>query len=284
MSSELQIVIRVLEAYGLAKSDLLTQSDPLVVAKFRGLRLKSARTTAIKNTNNPVWNQELSLHPKRVDDILLLKVYDKDIGKNDLLGYAEVPLSTYFGSGLQDMWLQLVKKRGGLRTQFTSVPGHLHVQIFCGTVAECLNLPQANYCNQSFQNAVAPPFQTTYSENVYTSAHQPVSVSNQGFGNSNQGFGNSNQGFGNSNQGFGNSNQGFGNSNQGLGAPVLVGKETTIIQQPNSGLNYNQTSYAPQLNQNKPMMTTTSISTPARIIEETITTTTTTSNNGQQYL
>jgi len=277
MSSELQIVIRVLEAYGLAKSDLLTQSDPLVVAKFRGLRLKSARTTAIKNTNNPVWNQELSLHPKRVDDILLLKVYDKDIGKNDLLGYAEVPLSTYFGSGLQDMWLQLVKKRGGLRTQFTSVPGHLHVQIFCGTVAECLNLPQANYCNQSFQNAVAPPFQTTYSENVYTSAHQPVSVSNQGFGNSNQGFGNSNQG-------FGNSNQGFGNSNQGLGAPVLVGKETTIIQQPNSGLNYNQTSYAPQLNQNKPMMTTTSISTPARIIEETITTTTTTSNNGQQYL
>jgi len=279
--AELQIVIRVLEAYGLAKSDLLTNSDPLVVAKFAGLRLKSARTTAIKNTNNPVWNQELTLYPKRADDILLLKVYDKDIGKNDLLGYAEIPLNSYFGGGFQDLWLQLVKKKGGIRKQWTSVPGHLHVQIFCGTAAECIGLPPANYCDQSFQNSVTPSFQNQkYTETTLTSAHQPVysrAITTSLPGNS----------------GYQTQTTVIGDAN-----PVLIGKQTTTVVNPGNNFTEAQTSYAPQLN--KSFTTTQTTTTPAVIYpgsasvanypgssltnlghivtEKTVTTTTTTNN------
>lgn len=222
--ADLKVVIRVLEAYGLQKSDVLTQSDPLVVAKFKGLRLTSARTTAINNTSNPVWNQELILSPKKIDEILLLKVYDKDIGKNDLLGYAEIPLSTYFGEGMKDMWLQLVKKKGLIKKQFISVPGHLHVQIFAGNSAEVQALPNANYCQSSFQNSVFPNKQT-YTENVYSSAHQPVNVTPLSSVNN-----------------LSNTN----NSNNTLGS-TLVGK-TTTVQQP--AINQ-PTNYAPQLQEQK---------------------------------
>lgn len=68
------------------------------------------------------------------------KVYDKDIGKDDLLGLAEVPLDGMFGGGFRDLWLQLVKKAGFRK--WNSTQGHLHVQVWCGYGAEGEKIPR----------------------------------------------------------------------------------------------------------------------------------------------
>lgn len=153
MSGELQVVVRVLEAYGLTKSDTLSGSDPFALIRFKGFaKLNSSRTSTIPNTQNPVWNQEISLKTKHGSGVLLLKVYDKDIGKNDLLGMVEIPLETLYGSGFQDKWFQLSKKKGGLSRQWISTPGKIHVQIWFGNSIDVINLPPPQYMMGLNQN------------------------------------------------------------------------------------------------------------------------------------
>jgi len=139
--SDLQLKIRVLEAFGLQKADKLSGSDPFVVAKFRGLgkMMTSVQTSVIHNTSNPVWNQDITLCPKNVSDILLLKVYDHDtLSKDNLLGMIEIPLERFFQQGLQDQWLQLMKRKGSWKTligghaTWLNCPGQLHIQIWFG--------------------------------------------------------------------------------------------------------------------------------------------------------
>jgi len=135
--SDLQLKLRIIEASGIQRGDK-TSSDPFVVAKFRGLgkMMTSVQTSVIHNTLNPVWNQELTLYPKSANDVLLLKVYDHDtLTKDNLLGMVEIPLERFFQKGLQESWLQLMKKKGSWKSligghpTWFSVAGALHFQL-----------------------------------------------------------------------------------------------------------------------------------------------------------
>jgi len=135
--SDLQLKLRIIEAQGLQRGDK-TSSDPFVIAKFKGLgKTASTQTSVVHNTLNPVWNQDLVLYPKSASDVLLLKVYDHDtLTKDNLLGMVEIPLERFFQQGLQDNWLQLMKRKGGWKSligghpTWFSVPGALHFQLF----------------------------------------------------------------------------------------------------------------------------------------------------------
>jgi len=138
---QFQVRIKVIEAHGLIKRDKKDQSDPFVMAKLKGIKqmMSSVKTAVINNNPNPIWNQELDLYVPSVNDVLLLKVYDKDTLKNSLLGMVEVPLSKFYQTGASDQWLQLMKRKGawkkiiGTQPIWFTVPGSLHVQIWFGS-------------------------------------------------------------------------------------------------------------------------------------------------------
>lgn len=157
--SDLQLRIDVLEARGIQRRDANGLSDPYVVAKFRGLgkMMNSVQTSIVHNTLNPVWNQELTLYPKSNNDILLLKVYDHDaLGKDNLLGMVEVPISNYFQHGFQDLWVQLMQKKGswksfvGGQPTWLSTPGQLHFRMWFGLSSSfaAQAMPQQNMMGQ----------------------------------------------------------------------------------------------------------------------------------------
>jgi len=139
-----QVRIKAIEANGLLKKDRKNQSDPFLMAKLKGMKnmMNSVKTAVVNNNPNPVWNQELDLFVPSVNDVLLLKVYDKDAIKSSLLGMVEIPLSKFYQAGPSDQWLQLMTRKGnwkkliGQQPVWNTVPGSVHVQIWFGNVSD----------------------------------------------------------------------------------------------------------------------------------------------------
>jgi Ca2+-dependent lipid-binding protein len=116
--------LRVIEGRGLFGGDTTSQSDPYLVVKLKGLKhlfnAEKQTSEVINNRSNPVWNQDFLLHAKP-NDIILVKVYDRDRAKKDTyLGRVEIPVAN-FTSGLGDTWLPLVGKKGA------KAHGELHI-------------------------------------------------------------------------------------------------------------------------------------------------------------
>jgi Ca2+-dependent lipid-binding protein len=112
----------------LKAADVGGTSDPLVVLSLKGLLKKKHRTATISNTVNPIWNEEFVLEPHHPEkDVLVIKVYDKDVVKNDLLGMVRIPVFPYFNRGPIDEWRSLVTKTG------QPARGDVHIQVNWGT-------------------------------------------------------------------------------------------------------------------------------------------------------
>jgi len=168
---------------------------------------------------NPTWNQDLVLYPKSATDVLLLKVYDHDtLTKDNLLGMVEIPLERFFQQGLQDNWLQLMKRKGGWKSligghaTWFSVPGALHFQLFfnlANTSAVNTGLSTQQYVSTGSGTA---PGSKDIPVLQYTTGFNPVQAPLSTIGNPSfaQGI-NSSQGF--NQQGL-NTSQGF--NQQGL--------------------------------------------------------------------
>ena len=85
------ITVRVLRATDLLAADKGAKSDPYVVVKAAGG--KKAKSSAKKGTVNPVWDETLKLSVSNANAPIQLQVWDHDkVGKNDLLGSAEISL------------------------------------------------------------------------------------------------------------------------------------------------------------------------------------------------
>jgi len=202
-----QVRIKAIEANGLMKKDRKSQSDPFLMAKLKGIKqmMSSVKTAVVNNNPNPVWNQELDLFVPSVNDVLLLKVYDKDAIKSSLLGMVEIPLSKFYQAGPSDQWLQLMIRKGGWKKLigqqpvWNTVPGSIHVQIWFGNTTDVF--PGFNMSHVGPQNTNFVP------RSPMITGTMPV----------------------NSNSGFSNSNSGFNNTTT---TPVLVTETTTVTATP----------------------------------------------------
>lgn len=79
------LVVRIKSATQLVKLDVVSQSDPYVVAELGKQRFKTKR---IKNTANPTWNESLFLNVKNSEtDVVRLSVWDDDsFSSDDFIG------------------------------------------------------------------------------------------------------------------------------------------------------------------------------------------------------
>eukprot|EP01118_Nematostelium_gracile_P011010 TRINITY_DN386_c0_g1_i1.p1 TRINITY_DN386_c0_g1~~TRINITY_DN386_c0_g1_i1.p1 ORF type:complete len:256 (+),score=106.33 TRINITY_DN386_c0_g1_i1:67-834(+) len=107
--------IRVIEARNLKSADLFSPSDPYVQIRLKGKLFNAEKKVGkvINNNNNPIWNESFSITPKSPNDVVLLKIYDKDVGLDDLLGKVELPVAQYLNRGAIDEWRPLRGKKGG---------------------------------------------------------------------------------------------------------------------------------------------------------------------------
>jgi hypothetical protein len=128
------LILRIVEARGLKKSDIAGKCDPYCIIKFKKGLLQGMlshegklMTRVVEKNTNPIWNEEFVLHPHRPDlDIIQIQVFDKDrIGADTFLGKVNLPVAQYWKRGLIDEWIPLQAKRKLNKLAF----GELHLLV-----------------------------------------------------------------------------------------------------------------------------------------------------------
>ncbi|ORZ36138.1 C2 domain-containing protein [Catenaria anguillulae PL171] len=112
------VEITVVEARNLIAGDRFTKNDPYVKIRS-GLHDKS---TKVQSGTNPVFNEVVKIEASHLSDKLVFEVYDKDPGRDDLLGKFELPLDELRRSGNMDRWFTLADKHGKMGNN-----GELHL-------------------------------------------------------------------------------------------------------------------------------------------------------------
>ena len=92
------LVVVVKRGRGLYPSDAGNTSDPYAVAKIlrEGKASESKRTKVKFKTLNPVWEETMIFGrsaPVAEEDVLEIKLWDSDVGKDECLGKVELPLA-----------------------------------------------------------------------------------------------------------------------------------------------------------------------------------------------
>ena len=111
--------VNIVEGRNLKDRDMVGQNDAYVEI-YVDKKYKQ-RTTAIANSNNPVWNENFTFNLQKGDDDIHFSVYDDDVVGRDSIGNGKVKLKHVFDDGRFDEWVKLPAKLG------LSSHGEIHV-------------------------------------------------------------------------------------------------------------------------------------------------------------
>merc|ERR1719474_264338 len=107
------ILLDVIQAKDLVKSDIIGKSDPYAVVSFDGDKLK---TSSVKNTQNPEWNFNANIPvDEKGPRNIKVEVFDADkLGKDKSLGSTQVDVEDVInGSPIDKLWVPLSGAKSG---------------------------------------------------------------------------------------------------------------------------------------------------------------------------
>ncbi|CAF1362019.1 unnamed protein product [Adineta steineri] len=114
--------VTIVEGRNLKDQDIVGKNDAYVEVYLD--KDYKQRTTIVKDTNNPTWNQKFTFNLQNKTDYLHLHVYDDDAVGRDSIGSARIDLKKHvFGKECYNAWITLPAMLG-LRSK-----GEIHVII-----------------------------------------------------------------------------------------------------------------------------------------------------------
>ncbi|CAF1128258.1 unnamed protein product [Adineta steineri] len=114
------LAVTIVEGRNLEDNDIIGKNDAYVEVYLD--KDYKQRTTIVKDTNNPTWNQKFTFNLQDNNDSLYLDVYDDDTMGRDSIGSAKIDLKKYvFGKECHNAWVTLPAMLGLLSK------GEIHV-------------------------------------------------------------------------------------------------------------------------------------------------------------
>ncbi|CAF4300800.1 unnamed protein product [Rotaria magnacalcarata] len=113
--------VNIIEGRSLKNCDFFGENDAYVEI-YMDKRYKQ-RTITIKNSNNPVWDEQLTFNIHKNDSTVHFDVYDADLIGRDTIGKCKVDLKQVFNTGAFDEWIKLPAHFG------LSSRGEIHVKM-----------------------------------------------------------------------------------------------------------------------------------------------------------
>ncbi|KAL2460755.1 Calcium-dependent lipid-binding (CaLB domain) family protein [Abeliophyllum distichum] len=123
-----KLTVAVVRANNLKNKELIGKSDPYVVVYIRPLF--KVKTKVIENNLNPVWDQtfELIAEDKETQS-LILEVFDQDVGQDERLGVAKLPLIDLEAEISKEIELRLLPSHDMLKIKDKKDRGTLTIQV-----------------------------------------------------------------------------------------------------------------------------------------------------------
>lgn len=140
--------VKLVQAQGLTNKDIIGKSDPFADLYIRPLRNRMKTSKVINNELNPIWNEHFEFV---VEDVstqhLTVKIYDDEgLQASELLGCAQLQLSTLEPGKVKDVWIKLVKDLDIQRDNKDR--GKVHLELL--------------YCPYGMENGFTNPFSSNY--------------------------------------------------------------------------------------------------------------------------
>jgi len=138
------LVVEIVKGVGMRKTDWLGKSDPYVMLELGGVAPVSRRGTTHKGGGEDcVFDEEFSLDVADAGSILL-KVFDEDVGVDDLIGECRIDLLEVMRKGVVDTIYELsyektvgclgVGKRGSKKLRLNAGQLHVVLTFFGGNI------------------------------------------------------------------------------------------------------------------------------------------------------
>ncbi|CAN4111659.1 unnamed protein product [Withania somnifera] len=123
-----KLIVTVVKATGLKNHEMIGTSDPYAVVYIRPLFKRKTKT--IDNNLNPVWDQtfELIAEDKETQS-LIIEVFDKDIGQDQRMGVAKLPLNELVAEAAKEIELRLLPKLDMLRVKDKKDRGTITIKV-----------------------------------------------------------------------------------------------------------------------------------------------------------
>lgn len=102
--------ILISEGRNLKDCDIIGQNDAYVEIYLE--KKYRQRTSIIKNSNNPVWNERFTFNVRKNDDTVYFHVFDDDLIGRDSVGTGKIKLKHVFDGQIFDDWVNLPAKFG----------------------------------------------------------------------------------------------------------------------------------------------------------------------------
>mmetsp|Transcript_34793 Transcript_34793/g.68688 ORF Transcript_34793/g.68688 Transcript_34793/m.68688 type:complete len:773 (+) Transcript_34793:38-2356(+) len=102
---EQTLKVTIVSARGLRDADRMPgagKSDPYCTCEVLGKKVPKIQTKVVNNTCDPVWEHQAQIVGFSPGDVLVFKLYDKDIGKrDDFLGTAFMTTEQFYPTGFE---------------------------------------------------------------------------------------------------------------------------------------------------------------------------------------
>lgn len=123
-----KLIVTVVKANGLKNHEMIGKSDPYAVVYIRPLF--KVKTKTIDNNLNPIWDQtfELIAEDKETQS-LIVEVFDKDIGQDQRMGVAKLPLNELVADSAKEIELRLLPKLDMLKVKDKKDRGTITIKV-----------------------------------------------------------------------------------------------------------------------------------------------------------
>ncbi|KAK4379327.1 hypothetical protein RND71_001189 [Anisodus tanguticus] len=123
-----KLIVTVVKANALKNHEMIGKSDPYAVVYIRPLF--KVKTKTIDNNLNPVWDQTFELIAEdKETQFLIVEVFDKDIGQDQRMGVAKLPLTELVADTAKEFELRLVPKLDMLRVKDKKDGGTITIKV-----------------------------------------------------------------------------------------------------------------------------------------------------------
>lgn len=108
----MELHIRAVEANGIPIMDNIGKSDPYLKFKVSSSS-QTWKTKVVKNTMDPLWNQEFHIPiTTNLEDELTVQCYDDDVGKDDLISSMTFKVKEFPVGVVTDTWYTFKGAKG----------------------------------------------------------------------------------------------------------------------------------------------------------------------------
>ncbi|VFQ84033.1 unnamed protein product [Cuscuta campestris] len=124
-----KLTVTIVKATNLKNQEMIGKSDPYAVIHIRPLF--KVKTKTIDNNLNPVWNETFELIAEdKETQFVTLEVFDKDnVGQDERMGIARLPLKDLEADTLKEIDLQLLPKLDMLKVKDKKDRGTITIKV-----------------------------------------------------------------------------------------------------------------------------------------------------------